>query len=179
MMGPKSVPKPGSAAVQEAVDLMTFLGGDNKAGAKLLNEMKCVQISNEKLLAEVKDAINASSRAQAKLDKSQHKLESDTREARTGIAIAKQTLTQQSSDLDAKKKAFDLVTKARIMEHERKSDELSAREAVVIKRESANEAFERRLNTRAEEADKRDAANDALLDDLNERDQRLRKAMGG
>jgi len=179
MMGPKSVPTPGSAAVIEALNLLVMMGSNNKAGAKLLHEMKSVQECNEKLLVEVKDDINKLSRAQAKLDKSQQKLESDTKTAQTSLARQKQGLYQQDADMKTKTKAFDLVTKARLEDYDRKTSELNAREALVTKREAAGEALEYQLNVREERADKRDTANEALLDDLNERDDRLRKAMGG
>ncbi len=179
MMGPKSVPTPGSAAVIEALNLLVMMGANNKAGAKLLHEMKSVQECNEKLLAEVKDGINKLSRAQAKLDKSQENLNRDTMVAQSTLATKRQELFQQEADLKTKTKAFDLLSKARNEEYVRKSSELAAREALVTKREAAGEAFERRLNVREEAANDRDTANEALLDDLNERDDRLRKAMGG
>jgi len=178
MMNPKSVPKPGSSSVQEALNLLVMMGSNNKAGAKLLNEMKCVQENNEKLLAEVKDAINQLTSAQAKLDRSQEKLDQDDTASRVTFASQSRDLLLQGNELEEKKKAFNLATKARLTDNKRRISELAARESLVTSRETATDLFHHQVEQRAKDADKRVAKSQELLNDLNKRDERLRKAMG-
>ena len=178
MIGPKSVPPPNSTAVTKALDLLVMMGGNSKSGPKLLKEMQSVQQHNEKLLVEVKNAINESMALMEKIRKEQAAF------ARHQSAIAEKS--RLANEAFAKREE---VLAGAINDYNRdartRNDDIDARLGEVVGKERSLSArtkkttvFENALNQREKAIERSEAANSALRAELNQRDQRLQAAMG-
>ncbi len=177
--GARGVLKPKAEVAGEALNLLTFLGGDNKAGAKMLTEMRDVQSHNQKLLDQANAAISEANKLQKGVDSAQAILEKDTAKARLVFETRSEELDKRSLAVDHKKSVDDAYFKSQ-------SDSLKERTASVNKLENSFIAREKILGKAHKEVEAREkqvaqAENMASRTrrELEERDARLRQAMGG
>ena len=179
MMGPKSTPKPGSATVTEALNLLVMMGGNNKAGAKLLNEMRDVQKHNEEVLAEVQSLITKFNNLQEDVEAAQEKVESDKQASVHSFARRKNELLDIKETLDGERGEFDLDVESRTDDLDLRLGVIDSREKALLRNEKASNAKDSELDGRAEWLRKSEDANKTLRAELDKRDARMKAAMGG
>ncbi len=177
--GTRGVPKPKAEVASEALNLLTFLGGNNKAGAKMLAEMKDVQSHNEKLLAQANLAIQEANRLQDGVDKSQAKFDADTRNARAVFEKRENDLDKRNLSLDHEKQVNDDCFKTQKtslsddIKRVNDAENANTARAVVLK------GYDKELQGREKAVKAGQDANLRLRKDLDARDMRMKAAMGG
>ena len=179
MMGPKSVPKPGSATVTEALNLLVMMGGNNKAGAKLLNEMRDVQKHNEEVLAETQSLITKFTYLQRDVLAAQGVLENDKQTSLNSFSRRENELTDIKEKLDREKSAFRSDAEARTDDLDLRLGVIDSREKTLLRNEKASNARDSELDGRAEWLRKSEDANKTIRAGLDKRDARMKAAMGG
>ena len=177
--GTRGVPKPNAEVAGEALNLLTFLGGDNKAGAKMLAEMRDVQSHNQKLLDEANAAVREANRLQKGVDQSQSALEEDT--ARTRITFEKMSadFDKRSLALDEKKKLDDDYFLSQTRELKERTARVDTVENGFKVRDKALEKHHKDLEARERQVVEAQNIASRVRRELEERDARLRQAMGG
>jgi hypothetical protein len=177
--GTRGVPKPSAAVAGEALNLLTFLGGNNKAGAKLLADMKYVQSHNEKLLNEANAAVNEANKLQKGVDQSRATLEKDTEKARLVFDTRSHELDNRSSAIDHKKNVDDAYLKSQNASlGERKASVDQVDKGLVV-REKLLEKAHKDVEAREKAVSLAESRASRIRKDLEQRDARLRQAMGG
>ena len=179
MMGPKSTPKPGSATVTEALNLLVMMGGNNKAGAKLLNEMREVQKHNEEVLAEVQSLITKFNNLQEDVEDAQGRLENDKQTSLNSFSCRKNELLDIKETLDREKSAFRTDSEARTGDLDLRLGVIDSREKALLRNEKAVTAKDSELHDREERLRKSEDANKTVRAELDKRDARMKVAMGG
>lgn len=177
--GVRKAPKPSSSTLEEALKLFSFMGGDNKAGKKLLEEMKDVAAHNEKILAEANAAVQEANKMNRDLDDARQAFSDYEKKTRTEFENVAAELVARSKGLDEKKSNDDAYFKSQKESLDAKSKDvyetdqsLAAREKALVDRFNELEAREKKVKAA-------EAHNTKVLRDLELRDQRVRQAMGG
>lgn len=111
---PKRVPSPGSAALNEALNLISGLGSGDKNLKKMLEEMKEVQKHNEEIAQDAVDAVSEAIKTQdllrkdsLALEKDREAFESETRDARQKNADADYAFEKSKTDFSDRKRKLD------------------------------------------------------------------------
>ncbi len=177
--GTRGVPKPSAAVASEALNLLTFLGGNNKAGAKMLADMKDVQGHNEKLLNQANLAIQEANRLQDGVDKSQAKLDADTVNTRAVFEKCENDLDKRNLAIDHKKQVDDNYFKTQKASLSDDIKRVNTAEAAFAAREKALKGHDMELQGREKAIKEGQDANLRLRKDLDARDTRMKAAMGG
>lgn len=175
----RSLPKPNSKAVSEAMSLLTFLGSKNDAGKKLLAEMHDVQEHNESVLKEAQAAISEARKLQEEVVRGRESLERDVQSHNANQRQTAANLSAVRSRLESDKGAFEA-------ERKRISEALAVRATEVGRREEKAFQVEDSLSKRQDELDARESGIrqkesqlTAKEQGLKEKYRRLRAAMDG
>jgi len=177
--GTRGVPKPKAEVAGEALNLLTFLGGDNKAGAKMLAEMREVQTHNQKLLDEANAAISEANKLQKGVDQSQAKLERDTIETRNLFDGMSADFDKRSLVLDEKKDVNDDYFLAQTKALADRTASVDKVEVGFKAREKALEKLHKDLEARERQVVEAQNMASRTRRQLEERDARIRQAMSG
>jgi hypothetical protein len=178
MMGPSKPPKPDTRAINDALSLLLVLGGNNKASARLLQEMKDVQEKNSVLFVQAKDAVVKAQKEQKDAEAALAALKLATDKSNADLDKRDLDLERKKADLEANTESLENLAMEKLQEARVRLEKLDANESALLKRE-------RDYNEKIRALDKRDSAlvelEDALekrLEELNERDKRLKVALG-
>ena len=177
--GTRGVPKPHAEVAGEALNLLTFLGGDNKAGSKLLAEMRDVQTHNQKLLDEARAAISEANKLQKDVDSAQAALEKDTAKVRMVFDVTSAAMDKRSAALDDKKKVDDNYFLSQTKSLADRTASVAKVEAGFRAREKALEKLHKDVEAREKQVVEAQNMATRTRRELEERDARIRLAMGG
>ncbi len=177
--GTRAVPKPNSAVASEAIELFTFLGGSNKEGIKLLQEMRDVQSHNEKVLSEATAAIVEASRLQVSVEKAQKALDAESQKARSALDKREDNLAKGHVALDHKKNLDDNYLKSQNASLTKREKELGELDSSFVLRERALKDGNNQVFAREKAVKKEQAANSAARLLLDQRTARIKAAVEG
>lgn len=198
----RSVSRPSGTVIQEALNLLSAMGGGSKAVKTSLMEMKAVQLNNEAVLLEAKDTITEADHRDEASTKRETGLQIRIKKAEVTLvaryeAVAKkeEDLTHQAVELTelARSRSEELDGLVKEIENRRMENEtglaiirteLLAREEKVIELGKLAKQTEIEIEDRLrilvgseEEIRERRVVVEALKTKLDQRDERLRAAM--
>lgn len=155
---PKKVPSPGSAALQEALNLIAGLGSGDKNLKSMLEEMKKVQQHNEKVVQDAVQAVSKVNKDYENYRKDVASLEAEKDAYNKSMMKREQALDLNRVEFEKLKTTFSDSNRKRDNEYNERhgklvNDEIElAREQERCAGEQAkNEAFKKQLDERAEQ----------------------------
>jgi DNA repair exonuclease SbcCD ATPase subunit len=155
---PKKVPSPGSAALQEALNLIAGLGSGDKNLKAMLEEMKKVQKHNEKV---VQDAVQAVSKVNKDYENYRHalaELEAEKEAFNKHMMKREQALDLDRVEFEKAKTTFSDSNRKRDNEYNERHGKLVNDEMALLlekerldNQEAKMKAYEKEINQRAEQ----------------------------
>ena len=161
---PQRVPSPGSAALQEALNLIAGLGSGDKNLKKMLEEMKDVQESNEKIVRDAVNAVSKLSKEEKALDAERDNFESEIIEFNKSMSSKTQELGVDQVDLEKAKTTFSDYQRSYESAYRERNITLTKREVECVQDSKDNE-IERELLSK-------------LKQDLNDRENAMSDGEG-
>jgi DNA repair exonuclease SbcCD ATPase subunit len=155
---PKKVPSPGSAALQEALNLIAGLGSGDKNLKSMLEEMKKVQKHNEKVAQEAVDAMSAVRKSKDSLSRDAEEFESNLKSRRQSIEKREKDLDMERVEFEKEKTTYSDTNRKRENDYNKRHGELVNDETELAREiercageKTKNEARSKQLDTRESE----------------------------
>jgi chromosome segregation ATPase len=161
---PKKVPSPGSAALQEALNLIAGLGSGDKNLKSMLEEMKKVQQHNEKV---VQDAVQAVS----KVNKDYENYRKDVASLEAEKDAYNKNMMKREQALDLDRVEFEKLKTTFSDSNRKRDNEYNERHGKLVNDEMA-------LLLEKERLDNQEAQMKALKKQLDERAEQVFKDEG-